>query len=140
MPCQDPCFRYSAASSVIAALAHFLDPRQRSEQNFTSFQLAAHLRRHANFKPHAGQIFVGKSAFFFIFGMSVGSCDRGREIQIHYGLIAITSGFRPSPCGRFFLFRMSLGKKISHPLQSVYVLAKRIHRDKQRDGDEHADR
>jgi hypothetical protein len=31
--------------------------------------LAAHFRRHENSNPHVGQIFVGRSAFFFIFGI-----------------------------------------------------------------------
>lgn len=38
--------------------------RQRSEQYRTASQTFAHLRRHANGRPQAMQVFVGKSAFF----------------------------------------------------------------------------
>ncbi len=56
-----------------------LDPvrRQRSEQNLTSLQLAAHFLRQVKGRPHDAQIFVGKSAFFFIFGMVRVSSWRG---------------------------------------------------------------
>jgi hypothetical protein len=47
--------------------------RHRSEQNLTSFQLAAHFFRHVNFNPHEAQVFVGNLDFLIIFGTICGS-------------------------------------------------------------------
>jgi hypothetical protein len=42
---------------------------QRSEQVFTLSQSFAHFLRHKNGRPHAAQIFWGKSALRRIFGI-----------------------------------------------------------------------
>jgi hypothetical protein len=44
-------------------------PLQRSEQVLTSSQSFAHFFRHVNGRPHAPQIFCGKSDLRRIFGM-----------------------------------------------------------------------
>ena len=47
--------------------------RQRSEQYLTSSQSRAHFLRHANGRPHAAQILVGRSPFLTILGISAAS-------------------------------------------------------------------
>ena len=45
-------------------IIHFLSPfRHRSEQYFTSSHTRSHFFRHANGRPHAAQIFVGRWGF-----------------------------------------------------------------------------
>lgn len=41
----------------------YLEPRQRSEQYFTSDQTLAHFFRHVNGRPHTTHVFVGRFAF-----------------------------------------------------------------------------
>ncbi len=46
-------------------LSPFLSRRQRSEQNFTFSQSFSHFLRHANERPQAAQVFVGKLDFVY---------------------------------------------------------------------------
>jgi hypothetical protein len=55
---------------------------QRSEQVFTSAQSFAHFLRHMNKRPHAAQVFCGRSDFKRIFGIeSAFRMSEGRELR-----------------------------------------------------------
>lgn len=57
-------------------------PLQRSEHVFTLSQSFAHFLRHANGRPHASQILLGRSALRRIFGMPI-SLDYGDSVGLH---------------------------------------------------------